>query len=130
MRAAVEPLQCEGGSGSCSGARQCRRGFARRICFNTQKICEETGLQQAVADVEELAELHGVAHGLVVEHGQAVDHADHARARRNRQLDRLLQLREDVRHVLDDGHDVVLEARAVREVRDDALGERDAHLRE
>ena len=90
----------------------------------------EAVLQQAVADVEELAELHSIAHGLVVEHGQAVDHADHARARRNRQLDRLLQLREDVRHVLDDGHDVVLEARAVREVRDDALGERDAHLRE
>ena len=38
VRAAVVALQCEGGSRSRSGARHCERGFARRICVNTQKM--------------------------------------------------------------------------------------------
>ena len=38
VRAAVAALQCEGGSGSRSGPRQCERGFARGICVNTQKM--------------------------------------------------------------------------------------------
>ena len=40
MRSAVVALQCEGGSGSRSGARQCERGFARGIGFNTQQYGE------------------------------------------------------------------------------------------
>ena len=41
LRSAVVALQCEGGGGSRSGARQCARGCARRICVNTQKTMQD-----------------------------------------------------------------------------------------
>ena len=63
---AVLALQCESGSGSRCGARQCKRGVARRVCVNTQNMqtmrarkcrkCRkcETGLEVALADLDHL----------------------------------------------------------------------------